>query len=680
MFLLLFLSLQANALTGYAYRRILTIQNTGTLNLLNSQVRVWLNSLNHDFSHALSTGADIRFTLTDSTTLLTYWWEKYDATNHVGVAWVKMPSVATSATVTLVVWYGKASAPAVSSFDNTMQKAVGSVATYHFDEGSGTTSAEASSGPTATLVNSTGWGSGDGGNFRRASPRQAFATGSYLNYTSISHSAQMTGLLSTVPANGTINLWMKMNGSQLSSAPRILVSVNNTTPLEFLDVYVQSGIINIHKTKAGTQKTLLSVSTYFGAATNWFMLTITWGAGGFTLYINGAREAYDSDTNSWGNGSERPFFLGNGIENTLGMNAQMDDFTVYNTQLSFGEINALFNRAKYSGLPSQIDLLVDNPTNPLFPISPETDAGEPSILYESGTYKLWYGIEPSTKINYATSSNGTTWTPNAGNPNAGNGIGGATTNVYRNFIYKEGSTYYMYYVTSQNVGSVMRVLVSTDGIAWADHGSVVLSYSSYSNGIANMCVWKEGSTYYCVFDNHTTAPNWEMSWASGSTPFAFTDQRTSTLSSLQLQSPGCFGGAFVVKISGVYHIWYEASDVDIQPNSLTHAVSTDLNNWVIDASPPVIAIGSRNFEYDQAADATIVEANGKVWMYYSGNDNRGTVHAWISLKTYTGTLAQLTSPVPMTFGSEQAYTAPVTYYKSSTGGKYKNSSGKFISF
>jgi len=106
-----YLSGGANWLSGWQYRKQLTIDNTKIdSNLTDFPVLVKLTSSNFDFSKAQSSGDDVRFTSSDGTTLLKYERERHDSANQAAEYWVKIPSVSSSSGTTFYIYYGNASA------------------------------------------------------------------------------------------------------------------------------------------------------------------------------------------------------------------------------------------------------------------------------------------------------------------------------------------------------------------------------------------------------------------------------------------------------------------------------------------------------------------------------------------------------------------------------------------
>jgi len=98
-------------LSGWAHRKRLKVPYTKIDdNLTDFPVLVKLTSANFDFSKALSNGYDIRFTLDDSTTLLSYERERHDSANQKAEYHVKIPSVSSTADTYFYMYYGNSSA------------------------------------------------------------------------------------------------------------------------------------------------------------------------------------------------------------------------------------------------------------------------------------------------------------------------------------------------------------------------------------------------------------------------------------------------------------------------------------------------------------------------------------------------------------------------------------------
>jgi Uncharacterized conserved protein len=103
-------------LSGWLYRKPITIDNTANSNTLTDyQVLITLDTqtlINQ--GKMRSDCGDIRFTDSDGETLLNYWIE--DGCNSANTKiWVKIPSIPASSTKTIYVYYGNSEATSLSN-------------------------------------------------------------------------------------------------------------------------------------------------------------------------------------------------------------------------------------------------------------------------------------------------------------------------------------------------------------------------------------------------------------------------------------------------------------------------------------------------------------------------------------------------------------------------------------
>jgi len=89
---------------SFNYRRKITITEQSGNDLENYQVLIELSSSNFDFSHADSSGADVRFH--DGTNFLPYWIEEWDSVNETAKVWVRVPSIPANSSVEIWMYYG----------------------------------------------------------------------------------------------------------------------------------------------------------------------------------------------------------------------------------------------------------------------------------------------------------------------------------------------------------------------------------------------------------------------------------------------------------------------------------------------------------------------------------------------------------------------------------------------
>jgi len=191
-------------------RRPITINNTGST-LTNFQV-----SLNITYDSDMTYNfADIRFTYYNGTseTQIPYWLESYQANSWAKV-WVKVPRL-NSGSNTVYVYYGNSTLSSASNFDQVFTKDFedsGLIASWHFDEGSGTIVRDVSgNGNNGTIINpslGTYWTSSDGGQWDGRSDVK-FSTGSALNFTNSFSFVEVPNSASLNPTNEiSIEAWV----------------------------------------------------------------------------------------------------------------------------------------------------------------------------------------------------------------------------------------------------------------------------------------------------------------------------------------------------------------------------------------------------------------------------------------------------------------------------------------
>jgi len=107
-------------LTGWKYRRKITINSTNSSTLTDFQVLITINTQELISAGKMqSNGEDIRFT-TDTGTEISYWIESGINTTSTKI-WVNVPSIAANGNTDIWMYYGSPSASSVSNGNNTFE-------------------------------------------------------------------------------------------------------------------------------------------------------------------------------------------------------------------------------------------------------------------------------------------------------------------------------------------------------------------------------------------------------------------------------------------------------------------------------------------------------------------------------------------------------------------------------
>ena len=279
---------------------------------------------------------------------------------------------------------------------------------------------------------------------------------------------------------------------------------------------------------------------------------------------------------------------------------------------------------------------------------------EPNVLFESGTYKMWYtGGWTSAAIGYATCTGdptvGANWTKYAGNPVLGQGGSGVAGYASGASVQKFGSTYYAYYYTA-NGGGDCKCATSSDGITWNTPVTIFTAGtpSWCKKFAADLYVWGSSGAWKMLGANSGNASGgqpWQTYYATSSntTPDGgWTVQGTGPVTSLQPTgaADGVYGSvdlAGATQINSLYHCWFHAGIGSY--SDIYHASSSDGQTWTI--APRIdLAHNGSAYELQQVADPSVLEVSGTSYMFYSGVDNT-TPNGYINVASYPGTLASL---------------------------------------
>lgn len=693
--------------TLWRYSQPLAVRNVSGVTLTGAQLRVSLTSSNFTFSQAKTDGGDIRFT-DDAGNFLHHYKRSYNSTTQTASFDVVLPTTAAGASTTIYLYWGNQQATSESSFDDTYAKASVDATTsglWHLDEGTGSSAANSVGGGHAlTLGGSPTW-SGD----------TAFTSGGAvtLNGTSqyIEDSDATTGVLSSFPFPGSVALtWKPTNARGVGQGgERLLYKANtqnccgSTYPvLNAIDLYVDSVTgkikLDIYRDWAGSN-TFVTFTSVSSLATSWtagaaHRLLVTWDASFVYLYIDGVLQGRSQlsyvptdATNTSRHG--RPFTIG---ARHAGASGNRDAFAA----ATFDEIKVL---SRYTSpdaaladyeyrtlIPvSQIDKWVA-PASATLTASEAYEGNavlEPSVVKDGSTYYLFYtAVAASGHITVAVASSSTpTFSSMTKHGNiVGWGTGGAGASEHANSakVVKVGSTWHVFAGTGYSAGGFINHYTSSSPTSGFSKVGVAIPFNALPNmtHTGNFTVYpvQVGGVYHAVFDGFFSDTGlWSPGHATSTDLNTWTiDTAAGRLTSLKVDATGMYGGVQLTRIGSTWHAWYHytptggynataASNV-LLPGLLAHATSTDAVNWTVDSQP---VFNIRKYYTpspgdpdpppspdDQIADAEAEEFSNLSYLYTDNDYNGAGFKAAITVFTFNGTLADLTTTsTPITFGT-----------------------------
>ncbi len=207
--------------------------------------------------------------------------------------------------------------------------AAGPVAAWGFNEGAGTTSADATgNGSTATLVNGPTWSAG-----KHGSGLTLDGTNDYLSFAGTSHDISGTNL--------TLSMWI--NPGSVSGDSVVLGKFWNTTmtsPYYQYGIELSGGRPNLQiGTASGTVVATMDTAL---ALNQWTYLTIVWNGSQALFYTNGtlvSTKTLNATITARGNALR----LGSDNNNQQYFKGQLDDVRIYNRALTAADVQTDMN-------------------------------------------------------------------------------------------------------------------------------------------------------------------------------------------------------------------------------------------------------------------------------------------------------------------------------------------------
>jgi hypothetical protein len=576
-------------------------------NTLTRQIAIDLSTISAIFAAAKADGSDIRVTDVSRASFLSHYLESYNAVGHTGTLWVKLTGL-TTAGATIYIFAGNPAATSISTFSSTFQKLQGDSKTkllWHFDEGSGTTAADASANSLNGTITGATWVGSDGGGWNGTTT--TFSTGDSLSFAA---SNKVANTSVTLPTGGTLEFWLRPDFAATTAVHKQIALFGDASSYAYF--YFNQTTDDFRLDNASGN--IVNSTTQTFSANTWLHVALVWYDNPTNvrrIYVNGT-DVTESNVTSIALAANAGFsFAYSAVRAEAGFTGRADEVRFSSYPRTAEEIQASYQRR--APLPANT-VLTKNGSNPTVPTGVTWEGNntdEPAVIYESGTYKMWYrGGEPFSGphwagIGYATSADGETWTKYASNPV----ITGASGSAYWTpYVFKDGSTYYLYATkqlsSTPGSGSTIVRFTSSDGISWSA-ATEVLTLSGSEQNFGNKTVWIEGSTWYMLYEWQNVSFNWLLSLATSSDGVTWTKSGSNPV--LQIASgAGTVGGPEVRKIGSYYYLLAQTAPSGNTPTDIYLYRSSNLTSWTELGTNPVLW-RSKTWETNQVADASLVD-------------------------------------------------------------------------
>lgn len=279
---------------------------------------------------------------------------------------------------------------------------------------------------------------------------------------------------------------------------------------------------------------------------------------------------------------------------------------------------------------------------------------EPAVWFEGGKWKMIF--TGGLGIAYTDCASDPTiaanWSPlvNLFVPPTG-------STYFHGNVYQEGTSYWYYFVNKSDNGIYYSTCTSDPGLA-ANWSAPVLLFipaappSIGGKSTGNMCVVKDGSTYYLFVEVLTndvlgpdgTANTWQTWVGTGTSPVSFNDPIATgiELKSLRPVNTAAASGPSIVRENDEWVMYYHSAPWGIKtPTDGFRAVNGNLatDTWkVLDGNRAFIRRAHAN-EVDQVADLSAArDDKGAGYLFYSANRNYSPAHFYIHVTKLNPTL------------------------------------------
>jgi predicted GH43/DUF377 family glycosyl hydrolase len=270
---------------------------------------------------------------------------------------------------------------------------------------------------------------------------------------------------------------------------------------------------------------------------------------------------------------------------------------------------------------------------------------EPNVLFEEGLFRMWFSqmFPPNgkTALGYATSRDGFTWVKYPQNPV----LTPDHAEVHRPSVMRHAGKYYLFGVDDEygkKGPATMRRWTSTDGIAWSDERLIMTATQKWeNNGQCNMAVVVDENGRWHMLYTADSGIGGRFGYAWSEDGVTWTKHEGNPV------LRDFYGGdPFLIKLGDWFYTWHSQSCGG--GLRIVCRRSKDMVNWERVGGHPQINYtqlwerqvppekGGTALGYcGHITDATLCEANGRVFFIYQGAQTP------LGVATFDGTFTEL---------------------------------------
>ena len=253
---------------------------------------------------------------------------------------------------------------------------------------------------------------------------------------------------------------------------------------------------------------------------------------------------------------------------------------------------------------------------------------EPNLLCVDGLFRVWFSqmfpANGKTAVGCATSPDGFNWTKHPENPV----LTSDQVEVHRPYVIRHDGRYYLFAVDDEygKTGpATMRRWSSTDGLTWGGEQLVMTADQAWEcRGLSNMSVLVDADGHWLMLYTSDCGVGGKFGYAWSDDGLTWTKHAGNPVIG------DLYGGdPFLAKIGDCFYTWH--SEAMAGSLRIVCRRSRDMVNWELiggrtqinysqpwERGVPPEQGGTVNSWYGHLTDATLCEADGRVFMMYQG--------------------------------------------------------------
>jgi predicted GH43/DUF377 family glycosyl hydrolase len=309
------------------------------------------------------------------------------------------------------------------------------------------------------------------------------------------------------------------------------------------------------------------------------------------------------------------------------------DGLTYHMWFTGRNASAPADRIGYATSPDGV-IWTEGAPNPVFDVGlvgswEGSDVRTPVVVFEGGTYHMWYSGYNGTKwrIGYANSSDGIIWLRSVLNPVMTFGPSGSwdSAHVFYPAVIYDGNVFQMWYSGADGSNTRIGYTTSTDGSVWYRHKSNPVLDIGIPGSWDNFVVWFPSilliNSVYCMWYGGKDGTTYRIGYATSPDGITWTKKPSAPV--VNVGSGGSWeewyvNGPSVIFDGITYHLWYTGSNGVNQ--RIGYATSTDGISWTKSPSNPVLDTGPSPWDSVQIGAPSVIYDGIMYHMWYSGSD------------------------------------------------------------